>query len=88
MDIFQDTKNKKVKVTFTLDSSIDQSLKELIKTGDKSQYVNQVLGVALKKEAIKDLNEKLKAVVPIKPDETSLTIIRELRGYSDSRNNG
>ncbi len=71
--------HRRTKITLTLEIAVEQSLNKLIKSGDKSSYVNGVLKEALRREAVKSLNKRLQDIKPISIKEPSLEILRKLR---------
>ena len=75
----------RVRNTFTLEKSVDYSLKHLIKPRERSEYINNLLKEDLQKKAINGLNDRIRNLAKIAPSEPSVDVLRKFR--EDSRFN-
>ena len=75
----------RVRNTFTLEKSVDYSLKHLIKPRERSEYINNLLKEDLQKKAMNGLNDRIRNLAKIAPNEPSVDVLRKFR--EDSRFN-
>ena len=74
----EEIKNK-VRTTITLDFEVEQELKKIISTKERSKYINELLKEDLKKRSILRLNKKIRNLKKIKPDKSSIQTLRKIR---------
>lgn len=82
-DILMDTHKNRVRNTFTLEQSVADALKHLIKSMERSEYVNNLLKEDLQKRAVINLNNRIDSLKKLKTKQSSIDVLREFR--QDSR---
>jgi hypothetical protein len=85
MTTIMEREQNRVRNTFTLEKSVDYSLKHLIKPRERSEYINNLLKEDLQKKAMNGLNDRIRNLAKISPSEPSVEVLRKFR--EDSRFN-
>ena len=78
-----DREQNRIRNTFTLEKSVDYSLKHLIKPRERSEYINNLLKEDLQKKAMNGLNDRIRNLKKVTPSESSIDVLRKFR--EDSR---